>query len=199
MSLDLHKVIFFTFDCRNVSIRNSTKREIAFKLSLKTVNDAIDIKINFRNVFQKSSDQEGLLFRNQVCRTITLLDDVPWFVKRPYIYDVHTEGGWSLEICQVLVDSIVLNNTSIVHFCRWWGWEGARVRKLVIFSGRHQWVTLNLKLSFELMLITITKNLLLNNLKIKNYCAINSHSETWRIETEAHLGPSKTSIKQRRI
>lgn len=60
-----------------MSIRNSTKREIAFKLSLKTVNDAIDIKINFRNVFQKSSDQEGLLFRNQVCRTITLLDDVP--------------------------------------------------------------------------------------------------------------------------
>ena len=107
MSLDLHKVIFFTFDCWNVSIRNSTKREIAFKLSLKTVNDAIDIKINFRNVFQKSSDQEGLLFRNQVCRTITLLDDVPWFVKRPYIYDVDTEGGWGLEIFQVFVDSIV--------------------------------------------------------------------------------------------
>ena len=60
-----------------MSIRNSTKREIVFKLSLKTVNDATDIKINFRNVFQKSSDQEGLLFRNQVCRRITLLDDVP--------------------------------------------------------------------------------------------------------------------------
>ena len=59
-----------------MSIRNSTKREIVFKLSLKTVNDATDIKINFRNVFQKSSDQEGLLFRNQVCRRM-LLDDVP--------------------------------------------------------------------------------------------------------------------------
>ena len=106
-------------------------------------------------------------------------------------------GVWKFFRCLWIL--LFLNNTSIVHFCRWWGWEGARVRKLVIFSGRHQWVTLNLKLSFELMLITITKNLLLNNLKIKNYCAINSHSETWRIETEAHLGPSKTSIKQRRI
>ena len=199
MSLDLHKVIFFTFDCWNVSIRNSTKREIVFKLSLKTVNDATDIKINFRNVFQKSSDQEGLLFRNQVRRTITLLDDVPWFVKRPYIYDVHTEGGWSREICQVLVDSIVLNNTSIVHFCRWWGWEGGPVEKLVIFSGRHQCVTPNLKLSFELMLITITKNLLLNNHKIKDYCNINSQSETWRIEAEAHLGSPKTSTMKLRL
>ena len=60
-----------------MSIRNSAKREIVFRLSLKTVNDATDIKINFRNVFQKSSDQEELLFRNQVCRRITLLDDVP--------------------------------------------------------------------------------------------------------------------------
>ena len=59
-----------------MSIRNSAKREIVFRLSLKTVNDATDIKINFRNVFQKSSDQEGLLFRNQVCRRM-LLDDVP--------------------------------------------------------------------------------------------------------------------------
>ena len=46
--------------------------------------------------------------------------------KGPYIYDVHTEGGWgSLEICHVFVDSIGLVcgfyrfNRSIVHFCGW--------------------------------------------------------------------------------
>lgn len=104
-------------------------------------------------------------------------------------------GAGVLKFVRCLWILLFLNNTSIVRFCRWWGWEGGRVKKWVIFSGRHQWVTPNLKVSFELMLIRITKNLLLNNLKIKNYCNINSHSETWRIEAEAHLGLPKTSIK----
>ena len=109
------------------------------------------------------------------------------------------EGGGVLKFVRCFWILFFLNNTSIVHFCRWWWWEGRRVKKLVIFSGRHKSVTPNLKLSFELMLITITKNLLLNNLKIKNYCNINLHSETWRIEAKAYLGPPKTSTTKLRL
>ena len=52
------------------------------------------------------------------------------------------QNGWVgrgvLKNCHVLADSIILNIRSIVHFYGWWKWEG---HLLVIFCGRHKWVT----------------------------------------------------------
>ena len=47
-------------------------------------------------------------------------------------------GRGVLKTCHVLMDFIILNIRSIVHFCGWWKWEG---HLLVIFCGRHIWVT----------------------------------------------------------
>ena len=47
-------------------------------------------------------------------------------------------GRGVLKNCHVFVDFIILNIRSIVHFCGWWKWEG---HLLVIFCGRHIWVT----------------------------------------------------------
>ena len=47
-------------------------------------------------------------------------------------------GEWVLKNCHVFADFIILNIRSIVHFCGWWKWEG---HLLVIFCGRHIWVT----------------------------------------------------------
>ena len=43
-----------------------------------------------------------------------------------------------LKIWHVFVDSIILKNRSIVHFGGWWKWQD---HLLVIFCGRHKWVT----------------------------------------------------------
>ena len=47
-------------------------------------------------------------------------------------------GRGVLKNCHLFADFIILNTRSIVHFCRWWKWEG---HVLVIFFGRHIWVT----------------------------------------------------------
>ena len=47
-------------------------------------------------------------------------------------------GEGVLKNCHVFADFIILNIRSIVHFCGWWKWEG---HLLVIFCGRHIWVT----------------------------------------------------------
>ena len=59
--------------------------------------------------------------------------------KGPYIYDVHTEGGGGvLKFVTCLRILLFLNNGSIVHFC---GCGGRGIKKLVIFCGRHKWMT----------------------------------------------------------
>ena len=47
-------------------------------------------------------------------------------------------GEGVLKNCHVFADFIILNIRSIVNFCKWWKWEG---HLLVIFCGRHIWVT----------------------------------------------------------
>ena len=47
-------------------------------------------------------------------------------------------GGVVLKFVTCLWILLFLNNRSIVHFCEWWGWG---VKKLVIFCGRHKWMT----------------------------------------------------------
>ena len=44
----------------------------------------------------------------------------------------------NFNFCHVFMDSIILNNKSVVYFCGLWKWEGHLV---VIFSGPHKWVT----------------------------------------------------------
>ena len=61
--------------------------------------------------------------------------------KKPEKKDVYTKGKVGrgvLKNCHVFADFIILNIRSIVHFCGWWKWEG---HLLVIFCGRHIWVT----------------------------------------------------------
>ena len=67
-------------------------------------------------------------------------------VKGPYIYDVHMEGVWPhgriLKFVTCMQILLFLNERPIVHFFRWRG--GHRtwgVTKLVIFCGRHKFVT----------------------------------------------------------
>ena len=53
------------------------------------------------------------------------------YLKGPYIYDVHTEGGWgSLEICHAFANS-----------CSFFQMVGEGVKKLVIFCGCHKQMT----------------------------------------------------------
>ena len=52
-------------------------------------------------------------------------------------------GGWwvgrrVLKNCHVFADFTILNIRSIVHFFGWWEWED---HLLVMFCGRHIWVT----------------------------------------------------------
>ena len=43
-----------------------------------------------------------------------------FLAKGPYIYDVHTKGGWvDPEICTCLPIILFLENRFIVHFCKW--------------------------------------------------------------------------------
>lgn len=59
---------------------------------------------------------------------------------------MHTEGRWGcLESCCMFADSIVLNNSSIVHTCGWGG-GGRKVTKLVIFCI-NVWPTLNTEMA----------------------------------------------------
>ena len=60
-----------------------------------------------------------------------------------YIYDVQMEGGGRvLKSVMCLPILLFLNNRSIDYFCGWWG---RGVKKLVIFCGRHKWMTPVLK------------------------------------------------------
>ena len=59
--------------------------------------------------------------------------------KHAFMMSTRKGGGEGvLKNCHVFADFIILNIRSIVHFCGWWKWEG---HLLVIFCGRHKWVT----------------------------------------------------------
>ena len=61
--------------------------------------------------------------------------------EKKHTFMISTQKGVEkgvLKNCHVFADFIILNIRSIVHFCGWWKWEG---HLLVIFCGRHIWVT----------------------------------------------------------
>ena len=67
-------------------------------------------------------------------------------------------GRGVLKNYHMCADFIILNIRSIVHFCGWWRWEG---HVLVIFCGRHIWVTSKT--------IIIEKNKCLESKRVRYY------------------------------
>ena len=57
-----------------------------------------------------------------------------------FMTSTRKEGGGILKFVTCLRILLFLNNRSIVDFCGWRGYGGG-VKKLVIFCGRHQWMT----------------------------------------------------------
>ena len=109
----------------------------------------VDVRKGPNYAYRIIQDKEISLFHFIFVLFLTLfsikIDGVTLFTnkstKGPYIYDVQTERRWgSLEFVSCLWILLFLNNRSIVQFCGKWG---RGIKKLVIFCGRHKWMTPN--------------------------------------------------------